>query len=123
MPAKRDSWPLLCLALALSDQLAAMLVPVLLPSSLQHGRFFAWAPPGYSLAISTCVLAILWGLFPANRRPLGLIAAGLASNILTLVRIGRFVDYLPTGASYVNIADLLIVFGACWFASSLVQKK
>jgi lipoprotein signal peptidase len=123
MPAKRVSWLLLCLALVLADQLAAAYVPALLPSALEHGRFFAWAAPGYSLAASVCALAVLWRLFPRCWRPLGLLAAGLASNVLTFLRIGRFVDYLPTGISYLNVADLMIVVGAAWLAIMLARKE
>ena len=70
-------------------------------ASLRPGPWWAW-----QIAALVILLA-----FRPQTWPWALLLGGWASNIITHVRFGAYLDYLPLGRIYTNAADLGITLG------------
>lgn len=64
-----------------------------------------------SFLLATIIFIALWRYFQKTPIAIMLISAGFLSNVLTLVTRHTIYDYIPTGISYTNAADLLISVG------------
>lgn len=105
----------LAVSLIILDQLIAIYLVLFLPDQINpyDRRFLAFLPS--PLAIGLAAGVVLWLTQelsgPAGKIALSLMSAGLISNALTLLWYGKFIDYLPQGFWYVNLADWMVVLG------------
>lgn len=113
----------LSLILVLADQIFSHLLMQSYPGLVVRQPFTEdWQPFSWVGAALTFVALYRYAL--RNRRlllpiiPLGL---GFLSNLLSMLLFGSYVDYIPTGISYTNLADMLIVGGGVWLISRLFQ--
>ena len=83
------------------------------PNLLNQPRFFSFVPLWVAWLAGLLVLLVLWAYFYKKKPPTGWwwLLAGFTSNLLTYSLRGSFVDYIPTGISYFNISDLVILSG------------
>jgi len=104
---------LLFMGVIVLDQLALRLFR----APVSTVRYFDFFPLYISWALAIIILVALVLLFskrPATYPALGLLAGGFISNLVTFTVKGAYLDYIPTGFSYINIADIGIVIGAIW---------
>ncbi|MEI6477718.1 MAG: signal peptidase II [bacterium] len=88
--------------------------------------FFPWGVAPYNILAAVACLLLLALLTRASHYyavGLSLLVAGLFSNALSYLFYGHFVDYLPTGVSYTNAADLVILVGCILLAVGLVSSS
>ena len=83
------------------------------PSVVHSQPLVAWNVP--TLVVALVGGVVLWWKIPRGRGGVLLVVAGLCSNLLSRLLYGGVTDYLPTGISYTNTADLLVVIG-CFLA-------
>jgi lipoprotein signal peptidase len=77
-------------------------------------RFIRIVPAWLSGLLCLGLLFVLQKYYLKGKRyesPLGLLAAGLLGNLLSVALYGKFIDFIPWGLSYANLADLYIVVG------------
>lgn len=80
---------------------------------------------GFAVAAAVVLVLALPPFRMLERAPvaMGLMAGGLASNALDLLRLGHVVDYLPFLNVAINGADLAITLGGMWLAAALLYQK
>jgi len=124
MLAARTRFILLTLSLIAADQ-------IVISFMLARGSGEQWL--GINQVISqSAVVLVLWPaffIFPARIRTTywyawALILAGWCSNNLALLRVHRFIDFVPLGGIYTNTADLCICIGtAVLIVGAVVRLK
>ena len=105
-----------CLGLIGLDQLVSASMPI---SAANHARYFHFFSQPVSFAIGGGVLILLSSLYTKNWRALIFLWAGFISNSLSFMFHHRIKDYIPTGISFLNLADLYIVVGLLLLLGSL----
>jgi hypothetical protein len=96
------------LLMAILQQISTFGVLTLWPASVHSERFFSGIPVWAAWSIA---LLIGWYLLKIQkiRMNTALVVSGLASNMATYLFRGHFVDYIPTGLSYINLEDASII--------------
>jgi hypothetical protein len=116
----------LALAGLLLDQAASLALVRWMPEAVHSHPYFPWGQPPYNwLGGLACLLLLVVVSRPSRYylQALPFLAAGLISNGLTYLWHGYYVDYLPTGLSYTNTADLIILAGCTWLLVGLLPSS
>ena len=103
-------YPLWALGLIIADQVVVWLS---LHNNLAHAAThrIVVVPFLLSFCVAAVLFTLLWKQFQKSPLALTLISAGFLSNVLTLITRHTVYDYIPTGVSYTNAADLLFSVG------------
>jgi hypothetical protein len=90
-------------------------VVVFLPQAV-HSQTLLPKPPMYMYGLLGVILLWCWSRIRTVHQPLAavLLWAGFLGNLAVRVVWGSYLDYIPTGVSYTNSADLMIGVGAVW---------
>ncbi len=94
------------------DQLLAWILRAFWAQLVHSDRLFPLSPVlGGSIAL--LVLLLLVGLLRNRLDWLsrGLLLGGLLANLLSQLLYGSVTDYIPTGLSFINLADIAITLG------------
>ena len=104
----------LALGFFVADQVLAAVFLAYAPSLVHSDRYVDAVQGSLGLGLAALVLAALYRKSkkePAVLPGLVLVSAGLASNAVSWIVRGRFIDYVPTGLSYINAADVAVTVG------------
>ena len=94
----------------LLGQLATGLVLQFYPETIHTIRYFSQIPMGLAWVIATTVLILLIKRVGLSYG-VSVIIGGFLSNVITFGLRGHFIDYVPTGISFINVEDLSILVG------------
>lgn len=112
----------LVLVLIALDQSVAVLVLKNAPNWAHSQRLFTLFPAPIALALAGLFLGLLWIFLPRYQPILQIIAAGWVSNLITWTWHHSFIDYVPTGISYINIADIAVLYGVVVLSIRLLKS-
>ncbi|MCC2631469.1 MAG: hypothetical protein K0S20_168 [Patescibacteria group bacterium] len=98
------------IAFLVADQVLNAILQWRLPELIHSEPFFA-VPTAVRVVtgFSVLVVLILWKKHTGLAFPF--LIAGFLANLITLFLHGYYIDYIPTGISYINTADLIIGVG------------
>jgi lipoprotein signal peptidase len=98
------------IAFLVADQVLNVLLQWRFPELIHSELFFA-VPTAVRIMAGFSVLVVLVLWKKHNGLAFPFLIAGFLANLTTLFLYGHYIDYIPTGISYINTADLIIGAG------------
>jgi lipoprotein signal peptidase len=98
------------IAFLTADQAVNAILQWRLPELIHSEPFFA-VPTAVRVVAGFSVILVLVLWRKHNGLAFPFLVAGFLANLTTLFLYGHYIDYIPTGISYINTADLIIGAG------------
>ena len=103
------------------DQLLSWYFTAYQPASVHSNPYFPLFQNIWGWSASALLLGCLASARKDFRPGVWLVGAGLLSNGLSHFAHGGFIDYIPTGFSYINTADILVDAGCILLFAVLLR--